>query len=301
MLSFQNILDLTAEAKLIKIGKMSKKRIYFLMTTIGVYDSGIGGLTTLKILIEKFDNCRFYYLSDNANHPFGNKKQKDVEEIVFKGVKKLKCHCDIPVLACNTASTAYKDKNVFMLLPPVNSIPANEKSQTLLMATPNTQKKIEDADLKRAETEDLASLIEIQAAMSVRKGTIDMQNTLPYLAQKVFPFKGVKNVILGCSHYPFCKKQISKILGDVKYFDGNSELCRQLERHLYTATDYLYKSAADAYNTVRENDEAVSPSVSCAESDDNCYNSVEFDFTGGNEAKLYRRILSILLSQRDLS
>lgn len=267
------------------------------MTTIGVYDSGIGGLTTLKILPEKFGESRFYYLSDNANHPFGNKKQSDMEEIVYNGVRKLKCHCDIPVLACNTASTAYNDKNVFLLLPPTDRIPTQERQNTLLMATPNTLKRIPDADFKRADTEELASLIEIQAAISARNGNLDMQNTLLYLAKKVFPFKGVKNVILGCSHYPYCKKQITKILGDVKYFDGNKELCDQLSQYIYPKDKTLCENSEKLRHTP-QNRITVSYETSDYIPIAKRINSdmLEFDFTGGNESKSYKKILTLLMA-----
>ena len=78
------------------------------MATIGVYDSGIGGLTTLKLLTENFGGNDFLYFADNLAHPFGTKNERELENIVNSGVEKLKNKCDLVVLACNTASTIYK-------------------------------------------------------------------------------------------------------------------------------------------------------------------------------------------------
>ena len=108
------------------------------MATIGLYDSGIGGLTTLKVLLEKFKGNDFFYLADNASHPFGTKRAKDLEEIVSSAVATLKSNCDYPVLACNTASSIYKDNDAIKLLPPLP--PKNaDLNKWLLMATDLTR------------------------------------------------------------------------------------------------------------------------------------------------------------------
>ena len=73
---------------------------------IGIFDSGIGGVTILKeILKENFDYHYLYY-SDSKNNPYGDKKQKEIETIVFEIVETLIARgCQIIVIACNTAST----------------------------------------------------------------------------------------------------------------------------------------------------------------------------------------------------
>ena len=72
---------------------------------IGIFDSGIGGVTILKeILKENFDYHYLYY-SDSKNNPYGDKKQKEIETIVFEIVETLIARgCQIIVIACNTAS-----------------------------------------------------------------------------------------------------------------------------------------------------------------------------------------------------
>ena len=207
----------------------------------------------------------FFYLADNASHPFGTKRAKDLEEIVSSAVATLKNNCDYPVLACNTASSIYKDNDAIKLLPPLP--PKNaDLNKWLLMATDLTRETASKSFRNVAETSDLASMIEVQASINSKHGNLNMRALLPYLANSVFKFKGVKNVVLGCSHYPLCKNEISKLLGDVRFFDGNESVVNTLEKY-------------------------VSPLKN--------ESKITFHFTGGNEEKKYRKILSILLAEQN--
>lgn len=227
------------------------------MTTIGIYDSGIGGLTTMKCLLEKFNGNDFYYLADNKNHPFGNKKTSDICKIVEEGVSKLKSHSDIQVLACNTSSLYYLKKDVFKLSPPLEEI----DDTSLLMATDATLERIENKG-KYASTSALATLIEVHTMHALRKGYICLDSLVPYLKKSIGKFYGVKKVILGCSHYPFVKSQISKILGNVEFYDGNNMLLDALKSHLST---------------------------------ENRKSKIHFEFTGENSSDEYLKILKLLL------
>ncbi len=234
------------------------------MTTIGIYDSGIGGFTTLKALCEHFEGCNFYYLSDNLHHPFGNKSKSEIDEIVKCAIKKLKANCDIPILACNTASTSVDDDTVIKLLPPIHSISSSDLDKTLMLATPRTIENVKCANLKSADTTYLAPMIETQAHMRCRHGDLDMSAIIPYLAEMLFKYKGVSKVILGCSHYPYCKRQIRKILGSVEFLDGNTDVCLQIDHLLHEG-------------------KTKSPNV-------------KFEFSGYNDTRSYSKILAITLA-----
>lgn len=230
------------------------------MATIGIYDSGMGGLTTLKLLLNEFKGNDFYYLADNLHHPFGNKKKDDLDDIIACGVKKLKAHSDIQILACNTSSFYYKNADVFKLYPPLDKLDDN----TLLMATDATLDCIK-GEYKSAETSALATLIEVHIAHSLRKNNINLDSLLPYLKKKIGKFYGVKSVILGCSHYPFVMPQISKILGNVQFFDGNEKLINVLKKH------------------IKKSDKT---------------SQITYNFTGENQAELYEKILQKLISKQ---
>lgn len=236
------------------------------MATIGIYDSGIGGLTTAKVVLDRFVGNDIYYLADNRNHPFGNTDEDKLKEIVANGIKKVRAHADIVVLACNTASSVTDDKDVIKLLPPVDKC-ADIAEDTLIMATARTLSKLKDIDnFKVADTSELATMVEIHASLNSVKGHLNMDELLPYFEERIARFKGIKNVILGCSHYLYCKEQISSVLGEINYFDGNENLCEQLQQNITAYTDKPSKIA--------------------------------FDFTLQNDEKKYRKILQILINNR---
>lgn len=205
------------------------------MTTIGVYDSGVGGLTTLKLLKDNFPFCDFYYLADNKNMPFGTKNETELARIFDNAQKKLKAHSDIQVLACNTSSTLCESEDVLKLLPPATTC-----GKTLVMATPMTQKRLksqsefQDERYTFVSTPELATLVEVYASVAARKGCLNMRDALLYLAPKLKEFKGVENVVLGCSHYVYLKNEISRVLGTVKFVDGNQNIIDNLKRLLIT-------------------------------------------------------------------
>ena len=115
---------------------------------IGIFDSGIGGVTILKeILKENFDYHYLYY-SDSKNNPYGDKKQKEIETIAFGIVETLIARgCQIIVIACNTASTVcvkklrekYKNISFIATEPAYKMIhDYNNDGKTLVMATKAT-------------------------------------------------------------------------------------------------------------------------------------------------------------------
>lgn len=234
------------------------------MATIGVYDSGIGGLTTAKIILDRFAGNDLYYLADSIHHPFGNTDEATLREIVKSGIKHVRANSDMVVLACNTASSVTDDEDVIKLLPPICDY-QNEASETLVMATSRTLKTLRfGSDFKIADTSELATLIETQASLQSVKNSLNMDELIPYLTQRLSPFKGVKRVILGCSHYLYCKKQIAEILGDVIFADGNERLCEELSLYVSHHPERAAK--------------------------------ITFDFTSQNEGKKYNRILKLLMN-----
>lgn len=115
---------------------------------IGIFDSGIGGVTVLKEIVKILPKENYIYYSDSINNPYGDKEQEDIIRIVDDIVGKLiKYECKIIVIACNTASARsveflrerYKDI-IFVAIEPaykmVYDYAYNEP--TLVMATKGT-------------------------------------------------------------------------------------------------------------------------------------------------------------------
>ncbi|MEO0991826.1 MAG: glutamate racemase, partial [Pseudomonadota bacterium] len=74
---------------------------------VGVFDSGLGGLTVLDAAMKRLPDQPFVYLGDNANTPYGTRTAEDVYGLTVKGTERLfEAGCDLVILACNTASAA---------------------------------------------------------------------------------------------------------------------------------------------------------------------------------------------------
>ena len=91
---------------------------------IGVFDSGLGGLTVLSALVRALPRQDFVYLGDNANAPYGWKSPAEIYELTIAGVERLfREGCGLVVLACNTASAvALHDLQVNWLNPATHRV-----------------------------------------------------------------------------------------------------------------------------------------------------------------------------------
>ena len=175
---------------------------------IGVLDSGIGGLTVLKRLIQECPNHEYVYFGDTLNMPYGEKTRDEVirfgNNIIhfFESI-----NVDIIVIACGTLSSNIEylksDKQLISLLPLLKDKLDNYK-EVSIMATPlsiktNAFKKYINTKLNLIPCYDLAYNIE-------NNNYIEIDNLLnKYL-------KDVKSdaLLLGCTHYPIVKKYITK-------------------------------------------------------------------------------------------
>lgn len=210
---------------------------------IGIIDSGIGGVTVLKEILKVIPNGHYIYYSDSFNNPYGDKSKLDLLNILSEIVIFLKNKgCSIIVLACNTASCVcakelrekFKDITFIAIEPAYKMVyDYNPLGKTLVMATKGTieSEKFQKLYLKYNNNNTilypalgLASLIEEGNTLKIEE----------YLKTHILKFKGVSNVVLGCTHYPLIKDMIRKYLGDVVFFDGargvSLELKRQIEK-----------------------------------------------------------------------
>lgn len=209
---------------------------------IGIFDSGIGGVTVLKKLIELLPNEKYLYYSDSINSPYGDKSEEELKIIVSNVVSYLISRgCKIIVIACNTASTLSdylreKFNVLFVAIEPAYKMAhdfAYDK-KILVMATNRTiesekfQKlynKYDNSDTILLPCSGLADLIEKDLDKD-----IDL-----YLRENLTKYIGVECVVLGCTHYPLIKSNIQKVLGNVEFFDGSVGVSKRvydlLEKH----------------------------------------------------------------------
>lgn len=209
---------------------------------IGVFDSGVGGISALQAMIRTLPQERFIYYGDTANAPYGTKKTEEVIACVEQVTKHL-LERDIKalVIACNTATGAAAYTLRRELTIPVIGMepalkPASEIRKTgdiLVLATPLAlhQEKFNRLMEKygegavRVPCTGLMELVEQENWDGARK----------YL-QEVFALYNLKKVdavVLGCTHYVFLKKMIREMLPEhIVITEGSAGTARQLKRVL---------------------------------------------------------------------
>ena len=205
---------------------------------IGIFDSGIGGATIFKEIIKKIPNQDYIYYSDSKNNPYGDKTKEELFKITNNIIKYLiNKDCKIIVIACNTASTIinpFREEYpniVFIGTEPAYKV-VHDKAfdkKTLILATKGTIEsekfnelfnKYNNHQTVLFSCQGLAELIETN-----NKKAID-----EYLERNISKFKGTENVVLGCTHYPLIKENITKVLGHVVFFDSSQGISNELKR-----------------------------------------------------------------------
>lgn len=207
--------------------------------SIGVFDSGIGGVTVLKEILKILPNENYIYYSDSKNNPYGDKSDKEIFNMCDKIVKEfIEEECKAIVIACNTASAKaarqlrekYPEEIIIAIEPAYKMVHdfAYEKP-TLVMATKGTiesekfyrlYKKYDNHKTYLLACKGLADIIE---EGNEEKIQLYLKNNLSKYIGKV------ENVVLGCTHYPLIQEQIKQVLGNVKFFNGAPNLAKHLK------------------------------------------------------------------------
>ena len=207
---------------------------------IGIFDSGIGGVTVLREIIKILPNENYIYYSDSKNNPYGDKKKEEIIERceeIFRFL--LERNCKAIVIACNTASavaSSYlreKNKNIpIIAIEPAYKMVYDYSydKETLVMATKGTIESEKFNLLYHKYDNHKTTLLEcIGLADVIEEG--NEEKIKNYLEKNIGQYKGkVKNVVLGCTHYPLIEKEIGQVLGEnVKFFNGASRLSVHLK------------------------------------------------------------------------
>ena len=209
---------------------------------IGVFDSGVGGISTLREMIRELPDERFIYFGDMANAPYGTKSTEEVVTCVRSVVGRLmEKNIKALVIACNTATGAaaavLRDE---LTIPVVGMEPAlkpaskaRKNGSVLVLATPLTlhQEKFENLMKQYGEG---AVKVPCPGLMELVEAD-DTEGAKRYL-EKLFsgyPAETVDAVVLGCTHYVFLKDMIRGLLPErIAITDGNAGTARQLRRVL---------------------------------------------------------------------
>ncbi len=211
---------------------------------IGVFDSGVGGLSVLAEMRRLLPREHFIFYGDNANAPYGLKDEGEIVRLTLAAVDIL-LSTDIKalVLACNTATSAAAPAlRARLNIPVIGMEPALKPAQALrhggkilVMATPATLKLPKFGDLMRLYGEGAVPVPVRGLVERIERGEVSGPETEDLLRETLSPHlrEPVDAVVLGCTHYIFAKEAIRKAVGpDARLVDGNLGTARQLARRL---------------------------------------------------------------------
>lgn len=212
------------------------------MSYIGVFDSGVGGLSVLKTLIKNYPNESFVYLGDTARLPYGTKSKDTIISYVNRNLNYLENNFDIKavVIACNSASSVLDEiKSSTPLLGVINAgakaaLKATKNKKVSLWATAATvelgqYKKLLKSHLKSFTSTPCPLLVSLVES-SLHDSEIAWSMFDHYLAP-VFQNES-DTLIMGCTHFPFLndslKKYLKELNKDLNLVDASDEICLEL-------------------------------------------------------------------------
>ena len=217
---------------------------------IGFMDSGIGGISVLREAVRLMPKERFIYFGDSANAPYGTRPREEIRALTYHAV-----HCLMNqgikglAVACNTATSAavaslrrdYPDLPLVGIEPAIKpAVLKNQGGRILVMATPMT--------IRQEKFHKLLDIYKDQARICpvpcpglmefVEKGELDGAVVENYLHELLDPLlEDTESIVLGCTHYPFLKPELKKILGNrtISLIDGSLGTAKEMKRRLDAA------------------------------------------------------------------
>jgi glutamate racemase len=222
------------------------------LALIGVFDSGVGGLSILDEALRQLPEHDYIYLADSINAPYGEKSSDWIASRSMELCKYLAAQgCDAIMVACNTATAEAiaHIRNELSNIPIIGVEPGIKPAAMQSVngivgvlateATLNSDKfsallaTLPDCRFVKQAGAGLVPLIEA--------GDANGEATLELLAEHLEPIQdaGADTLVLGCTHYPFLRKAIRKLLGDsINLIDTSDAVVRQLKRKLEAQSKY---------------------------------------------------------------
>ena len=214
--------------------------------TVGVFDSGVGGLSVLKAIRKEHPSVDFIYLADSGNAPYGSRSVEFIENRASQIADALvSTGAQIIVVACNTATAVAVEKLRAQLSVPVIAMepaikPAVAFTKTGVIGVLATERTLESLAVARLCAEfgqgvkihlqPCPGLVEL-----VERGDLSSPCTEALLRKLISPLiaKGADTLVLGCTHYVFLESMIRSIVGpSVHIIESSAAVARQTMHHL---------------------------------------------------------------------
>ena len=240
---------------------------------IGIFDSGLGGLTVFSHIIKTLPNYHYIYLGDNARLPYGEKSAETIYEYSRQAATFLfEKGCNLIIVACNTASaqalkklqtkflpTNFPNKRILGVIRPLAEEFAQKKHK--IIGIIGTKATI-NSGAYQAEINHLAPQLKIEQKSTpllvplIEEGWLKKPETKMILKKYLRPLKTkqVEALILGCTHYPFLLPAIKQIMGKKIIIPDPgaiiaSSLKKYLERHPELNIQTTKKTKINYYTT----------------------------------------------------
>lgn len=212
---------------------------------IGIFDSGLGGLSVLRHARTGFPAEQFIYLADQRRAPYGDRSREEIFDFTAIAVERfIKAGVKGVVIACNTASDVALDRmrDLYPLLPFVGIEPAvkpavasSQSGIIGVMATTGTVRgeRLRSLISRYGGTSSVLTMACPGLVELIEDGLGHSSQTLDLLGQYVTPLvaAGADTLVLGCTHYSFVADRISELAGSsVTIIDPADAVARQIGR-----------------------------------------------------------------------
>ena len=231
---------------------------------IGVFDSGVGGISVLRHLRRLMPQENYVYFGDSANAPYGSRSTEEVRRLTLAAAEKLVNEHRIKalVVACNTATAAAVTQlrrryPLVIGIEPALKVAADHfpGGRVGVMATAVTLREEKfDTLLHRFDENCAVAKIPAPGVVElVEAGKADSPEMETLLQSILGPYRGrLDALVLGCTHYPFAAPVIARVLGpEVSLLDGGEGTARETRRRLAAAN--LLREGAAPGTVVLEN------------------------------------------------
>ena len=210
---------------------------------IGVFDSGLGGLTVLKKIIEILPNEKYIYYADTDNVPYGTKPKEEVKIYIENAIKFLiSKNVKAIVIACNTAtSIAINDLRNKYDIPIIGIEPAVKPAiekrngkKVLIMATPTTirEEKLQNL-VKKLNVSEEVDLIDMPKLVEfAEKMEFNSNEVKKYIEDRLkkYNLNNYSTLVLGCTHFPLFKESLLQVFSDgILIIDGSQGVANRLK------------------------------------------------------------------------
>ncbi|MBO4926013.1 MAG: glutamate racemase [Clostridia bacterium] len=211
---------------------------------VGMFDSGVGGISVLREAVKELPQERFLFFGDTLNAPYGTKTREQVQALSRQAVEMLlERGCKAIVIACNTATSAAAAglRAAYPHLPIIGMEPALKPASLLRrggvilsLATPGTIAGEKYARLMARYGDGVVSLPCPGLMEFVERLETDSPALEAYLMRQIGPYASdqIDAVVLGCTHYVFLRPVLKRLLPGVPLIDGNEGTVRQLKKRL---------------------------------------------------------------------